>query len=111
MAYNSSFSPFGPTVLVGTSSVQVKTTNNDNPTSYRVRNLSTSAQYFKWAAPLPNDAAVTVPAIVAPADGVPSTRTIGMLPSSVETFSGLPANAWFLASAAGAFEITPGEGM
>ena len=111
MAYNSSFSPFGPTVLVGTSSVQVKSTNNDNPTSYRIRNLSTSTQYFKWAAPLPSDAAVTVPAIVLPADGIPSVNTMGMLPSSVETFSGLPANAWFLANAVGAFEITPGEGM
>ena len=73
--------------------------------------MSTSAQYFKWAAPLPSDAAVTVPAIVAPVAGTPSVNTMGMLPSSVETFSGLPANAWFLADAAGAFEITPGEGM
>lgn len=111
MAYNSSFSPFGATVLVGTSSVQVKTSNNDNPTSYRIRNLSTSAQYFRWASPLPGDAAVTVPAAAAPSAGVPSQNTIGMLPNSVETFSGLPANAWFIASAAGAFEITPGEGM
>ena len=111
MAYNSSFSPFGPTVLVGTSSVQVKTTNNDNPTSYRIRNLSTSAQYFRWAAPKPGDVAVTVPAAAAPSAGVVAPNTIGMLPNSVETFSGLPANAWFIASAAGAFEITPGEGM
>ena len=111
MAYNSSFSPFGPTVLVGTSSVQVKSSNNESPTSYRIRNLSTSAQYFRWAAPLPSDTAVTVPAIVTPVDGTPSVNTIGMLPSSVETFSGLPANAWFIANAAAAFEITAGEGM
>jgi hypothetical protein len=34
-----------------------------------------------------------------------------MLPGSVEVFSGIPANAWFLANAVGAFEITPGEGL
>jgi hypothetical protein len=34
-----------------------------------------------------------------------------MLPYSVEVFGGLPANAWFEADAAGAFEITAGEGV
>ena len=111
MAYDSAFSPMGPTVLVGTSSVQVKTTNNEGNTSYRVRNLLATQQYFSWAAPLPSDAAVTVPAIVTPVAGTPSPKTIGMFPYSVETFSGLPANAWFLANAAGAFEVTPGEGL
>lgn len=111
MAYDSPFSPMGPTSLIGTSSSQVKTTNNEGNSSYRIRNILPTQQYIKWAAPLPNDTAVTVPAIVVPAAGVPSTRTLGMLPYSVETFGGLPSNAWFLADAVGAFEVTPGEGI
>lgn len=111
MAYDSPFSPMGPTVLVGTSSVQVKTTNNEGNSSYRVRNILATQQYFRWAAPLPGDTAVTVPAIVLPSAGVVAHKTLGMLPYSVETFGGLPSNAWFLADAAGAFEVTPGEGL
>jgi hypothetical protein len=110
MAYNSPFSPFGPTYLVGTSSVQVKSSNNNNPTSYRVRNLLPSTQYFSWVAPAPGDAVQNV-TVTVPTAGVPSANTIGMLPNSVEVFGGLPANAWFEAGSAGAFEITPGEGL
>ena len=110
MAYNSAFSPFGPTYLVGTSSVQVKASNNNNPTSYRVKAMLTTTQYFTYAPPAPSDASVTCPVVSAPSAGV-SSVAIGMLPGSVEVFSGIPANAWFLANAVGAFEITPGEGL
>lgn len=112
MAYNSPFTPLGPTVLVGTSSVQVTSNRNIGPTSYRIRNLSSSAaQYIRWAAPLPSDTAVTVPAATAPTAGTPQPQTLGLAPGAVETFGGLPPNAWFIANAVGAFEVTPGEGV
>ena len=110
MAYNSPFSPFGPTYLVGTTSVQVKSTNNDQPTSYRVRNLLGTSQYFSYLPPQPGDATQSI-TVTAPVAGTPSANTIGMLPYSVEIFGGLPGNAWFEADAAAAFEITPGEGL
>jgi len=108
--YNSPFTPFGPTYLVGTSPVQVSTNNNDNPTSYRVRNTSASAQYLAWYAPSPGNPTPTI-TVAAPTAGSPKRQTLGFLPSSVEVFGGIPANAWFQADAAGAFEITPGEGL
>jgi hypothetical protein len=108
--YNSPFTPFGPTYLVGTSPVQVASTNNDNPTSYRVRNTSASAQYLAWYAPSPGNPTPTI-TVVAPTAGSPKRQTLGFLPNSVEVFGGIPANAWFQADAAGAFEVTPGEGL
>jgi len=110
MAYNSAFSPFGSTVLVGTTAVQVSISNNDQPTSYRVKNMLGTTQYFSWKAPQPGDATQTI-TVTAPVAGTPSAATIGMLPYSVEVFGGLPGNAWFKADAVGAFEITPGEGL
>ena len=110
MAYNSPFSPFGPTYLVGTSSVQVQSSNGNQPTSYRVKNMLGTTQYFSWLPPQPNNATQNV-TVTAPTAGNPSANTIGMLPYSVEIFGGLPGNAWFEADAAGAFEITPGEGL
>ena len=108
MAYNSPFTPFGPTVLVGTSEVQVNTSNNDNQTSYRVRNVSASVQYFSWA---PSTGATPSITVTAPTAGNPSYNTIGMLGNSIEVFGGLPPNAWFKADAVAAFEITAGEGL
>ena len=103
----SAFSPTGPTYLVGTSVVQVTSTGNN--TTYRVRALLTTSQYFTYAAPSgPTTPSITV---TAPTAGVPSTFTVGLLPSTVEVFGGLPPNAWFKADAAAAFEITPGEGL
>jgi len=110
MAYDSPFSPFGATYLVGTTSVQVQSSNGNQPTSYRVRNLLSTVQYFSWLPPQPNDAVQNV-TVTVPTAGNPSANTIGMLPFSVEVFGGLPANAWFEANAAGAFEITAGEGV
>jgi len=110
MAYDSPFSPFGATYLVGTTSVQVQSSNGNQPTSYRVRNLLSTVQYFSWLPPQPNDAVQNV-TVTVPTAGNPSANTIGMLPFSVEVFGGLPANAWFEANAADAFEITAGEGV
>jgi hypothetical protein len=108
--YNSPFTPFGPTYLVGTSPVQVASNNNDNPSSYRIRNTSASVQYITWAPPVPGNATPTI-TVAAPTAGVPKKATMGFLPSSVEVIGGIPANAWFQADAAGAFEVTPGEGL
>jgi hypothetical protein len=103
----SAFSPTGPAYLIGTSPVQVTSTNNC--TTYRVRALLTTAQYFTYVAPSgPTTPSITV---TAPTAGVPSTFTVGLLPSTVEVFGGLPPNAWFKADAVGAFEIIPGEGL
>jgi len=108
--YNSPFTPFGPTYLVGTSVVQVSSKNNDNPTSYRIRNTSASAQYISWIAPPPDNATPTI-TVTAPTAGNPSAATLGFLPSSVEVIGGIPPNAWFKANAVGAFEVTAGEGL
>jgi hypothetical protein len=108
--YNSPFTPFGPTYLVGTSSVQVSSKNNDNPSSYRIRNTSASVQYISWSYDAPGNPTPTI-TVTAPTAGVPSPATLGFLPSSVEVIGGIPPNAWFKADAVGAFEVTPGEGL
>ena len=108
--YDSAFTPFGPTYLVGTSEVQVSATNNERPTAYRIRNLSASQQWFTWAYDAPGSPTPSI-TVTAPTAGNPSTNTFGMAPNSVEVFGGLPKNAWFKASAAAAFEITAGEGL
>lgn len=107
---NSSFAPFGPVYLVGTSAVQVLSKNNANCTSYRVRSLLTTTQYLSWAPPGAPGSTPSI-TVTAPTAGNPSAFTIGLLPSTVEVFGGMPPNAWFKADAAGAFEIIPGEGL
>lgn len=97
------FSPSGPTVLVDNSARQIAAGNNLNVQVYRVRNLSSSVQYFT------HGAANTVTSIGAPTAGVPSTNTIGMLPNSVETFGGILPFA--IASTSTGFEFTPGAGV
>lgn len=108
---NGAFSPSGPTVLVGTTEVQVSGKDNNYPTAYRVRNLLTTTQYFSWA-PMPAITGSTPSiTVTVPSAGVPSANTIGMGGGGVEVFGTLPPNAYFKANAAGAFEITPGEGL
>lgn len=99
MPNNAAFWPLSSTVLVGVTAVQVPGSTG----TYRVRNLSASVQYFSWG-----NSSVSAPTI--PVAGTPSANTIGMLPNSVEIFS-IGANVWFIASAAAAFEFTPGEGL
>jgi len=109
MSQDSAFSVWGSTVLVGTTAVQVATSNNQGPTSYRVRCLV--AGYFSWAPVIAGTN--TVPTILAPAAptaGVPSVNTIGMSLGGVEVFM-LPPNAFFVSNNAAGFEVTPGEGI
>ena len=111
MSLRQTFAPSGPTVLVGTTAVQVPGTTSV-PGCYRVRNLSSSVAYFTMG----NSSSVTAQA--APSAGTPSPNTIGMLPNSVETFGNpfggvdvnSPVAAYFISANAAAFEVTPGEG-
>lgn len=108
---NGAFVPFGPTVLVGTSEVQVTSTRNTRPSSYRVRNLLSTPQYLSWAPAPPLGGAAPSITVTAPSAGVPSPNTLGLNGNGVEVFGGLPSNAFFKANAAACFEITPGEGL
>ena len=111
MAYNSPFSPFGPTYLVGSlAAVQVKTANNVYPSSYRIANITSSAIRVAWQPPEPGDLAVTL-SVTAPSLGSPIANTIAVPANGVAVIGGIPPNAWFLSSAATSAEITPGEGI
>lgn len=94
------FSIGGPTVVVGAAAVLLS--QNTPSSSYRVRNLSTSTQYFTVGA----TASV---ASLTPAAGTSAVNTIGMLGSSVETFASLLP--YMIASSATGFEVTPGDGV
>jgi len=111
MAYNSPFTPFGSTYLVGNAAaVQVKTSNNVYPSSYRIVNVTSSLIRVSWQPPEPNDLAVTV-TVTAPALTVPQANTLSIPANGVAVIGGIPPNAWFLSSAASSVEITPGEGL
>jgi len=109
MAYNSAFTPFGPTYLVGTSAVQIKSNNNVYPSGYRIVNLTSSLVRVGWLPQEPSDASVTPVATTPTAAGIANVLSIPA--NAVGVFSGIPPNAWFIASAATSVEITPGEGL
>lgn len=103
MAVNGAFSPSGPTLLVGSTPLEIAPANAGTNLGYRVRNLSASVQYFTHGA----NGSIT--SAGAPSANTPSANTIGMLPNSVETFANLLP--WMVASTATGFEVTPGEGV
>jgi len=109
MAYNSAFGPFGPTYLVGTSPVQVKSNNNVYPSGYRIVNLTSSLVRVGWSPQEPNDASVTPVATTPTSSGIANVLSIPA--NGVGVFSSIPPNAWFIASASNSLEITPGEGI
>jgi hypothetical protein len=109
MAYNSAFGPFGPTYLVGTSPVQIKSNNNVYPSGYRIVNLTSSLVRVGWSPQEPNDASVTPVATTPTSSGIANVLSIPA--NGVGVFSSIPPNAWFIASAATSLEITPGEGI
>jgi hypothetical protein len=109
MAYNSAFGPFGPTYLVGTSPVQVKSNNNVYPSGYRIVNLTSSLVRVGWSPQEPSDATVTPVATTPTSSGIANVLSIPA--NGVGVFSSIPPNAWFIASAATSLEITPGEGI
>lgn len=102
------FVPTGPTFLVGTTSVQVKTGDNCYAISYRIRNSANVDAYLSWAPANPKGLAVTVPSAQAPAPI--AYNTIGISSGSTEVIS-LPPNVWLIANVAGGFEVTPGYGV
>jgi hypothetical protein len=110
MAYNSPFTPFGPTYLVGTAAEQVVVSNNVNPSSYRIANITSSLIHIAWLPPEPNNAAVA-PTVTAPTTSVPQANTLAIPANGVSVIGGLPPNAWFISTAASSAEITPGEGI
>ena len=71
-------------------------------------NLTSSIVRVGWAPQEPNDATVTPVATTPTAAGISYVLSIPAL--GVAVFSGIPPNAWFIASAATSLEITPGEG-
>lgn len=96
------FQPLDPrgSQFVGNSAVQIEPLQ---PTSnvYRVVNLSTSTQCFTWGQS-------TVTSAGQPSAGVPSSRTVCMLGSTVETFTGI--GPYMIASSATGFLVTNGDG-
>ena len=103
---DATFQVWGPLNLIGTSVVQVVTTNQQQPTSYRIRCLVTG--YISWA---PSSGGVpTINTPTAPSAGTPSPNTIGMTAGGVETL-GLPPNAYFLSNNAAGFEVSAGQGL
>lgn len=105
MSNATAFSQQGSTYLVVGTAISISTTNA-GCINYRIRNLSTTTQYFTWAA-----AGATAPTSVgAPSAGTPSANTMGMVGNSVETFT-LPCNVQMIASSATGFEVTPGDGL
>jgi hypothetical protein len=107
--YNSPFSPFGPTYLVGTSAVQVKSNNNVYPSSYRIMNITSSIVRVGWAPQEPNDATVTPVATTPTSAGI--FQVLSIPANGVSVIGSIPPNAWFIASAVTSLEITPGEGI
>ncbi len=110
MSTVNAFSPKGQTFLVTTSDVQIKTQDNVNAISYRVRNLLTVTAYFGWKPADPTGATVTIGTVTTPTAGSPSQNVIGMFPQSVEVFT-LPPNVWMKSDTANAFEVIAGEGI
>jgi hypothetical protein len=103
MSVDTVFKPLGPSVLVGTTAVQIVTSANPAGVStFRVRNTQAVVAYFAYGS-------ASVAAPVAPTAGGPAYNTIGMLPGSIETFE-LPAASYFIAAAVGGFEMVPGQG-
>lgn len=96
------FAPNGPTVLVNGSATQIAPGSTMSVQGYRVRNLSSSVQYFTHGQ-------TGVTSAGAPSAGSPTVNTIGMIGNSVEVFSGLLPFA--IASTATGFEFTPGDGV
>jgi hypothetical protein len=104
MSVDTTFKPLGPTTLVVNAAVQLPNSQASGSGAYmfRVRNLAAAVQYFTWG----STSSVTS---LTPAAGAPAPNTIGMIPTSVETFE-IPGGSWVIASSATGFEFTPGIG-
>src|SRR5690242_12792085 len=102
MTNNTTFKPLAPTFVVSTAAVQ--STGADlalGVISFRVRCIAAAAAYLTWGG--------SGVASVTPAAGTPAVNTIGVAPGAV-VYLEIPAGSFFVASAATAFEVTPGQG-
>lgn len=106
MSIDTTFRPISPLTFVGATAVQIiaQGANTGAAGTFRVRNISSSVQYFTWG----STSAVT--SAGAPTAGVPSSNTVGLLPNSVESFE-IPVYSWFIASSSTGFEFTAGIGQ
>jgi len=100
------FQPKLPTILVVAAGVQVvpQGTGQGTTMSFRVFNLSATAQRFGYG----NTAARALANAVAPT-AAPGVQSITMLPNSVETFE-FSTSTFFAADNATGFEFSPGQG-
>jgi hypothetical protein len=108
MSIDTTFKPLGNTYAVDNSAaVQIPNAGMQGITTFRIRNLSTSAAvYVAWGRTAP-----AAPA--APALGAPIANAIGISPGGT-LYLEVPANSFFIASTAlagpGGVEITGGIG-
>jgi hypothetical protein len=102
LSIDTTFHPITQTVLVGATAVQVATDTQQDNTTFRV--LCVAAAQLTWG----NSASITAKG--APTAGVPVFNTLGMLTPGSVMYIEVPANSWFIASAAAAFQITGGKG-
>lgn len=102
MSIDTTFHPITQTVLVGVAAVQVAIDTQLDANTFRVKCLA--AAYLTWG----NSSAVTAKG--APAAGVPVMNTLGMATIGSVMYIEVPANSFFISSAAASFEITGGKG-
>ena len=104
MSIDTTFHPITQTILVGASAVQVAADTQLDNTTFRVRCLSATSVYLTWG----NSSGIS--ANSAPTAGTPKFNTLGMMIAGSVMYIEVPANTWFIASAAAAFEVTGGKG-
>ena len=112
MSVDTTFRPTGPTIQVGTAPVQIQVGGNQGSIgdAVYVRCLAAAASsaYFAYG---PSAASLSV-APIAPTGATAATSTpnaLGMFGQTVKIFQ-IPSNSFVVASAAAAFEMTPGVG-
>ena len=103
MSLDTTFKPFGNTVSVGGTAVQVATDNQLGITTFRVRCLVAGPAYLIWG----NKS--TIVSNNGPGAG-PVMNTLGMSVVGSVMYIEVPGNSWFISNTAGAFEITGGQG-
>lgn len=108
MSVDTVFQQKGPTVLVTNSAIQAissGTTNLVGMVTFRVVNLSASAQRLGWG----DTAAKTSSAGPSGAGVANEVNSVLIQGNSVETFE-FQSTTFFISSTASGFEMTPGQG-
>lgn len=113
MSVDTTFKPTGPTILVGVTPVQIQVGGNQGSIgdAVYVRCLAAAASsaYFFYGPSAASLASLpTVPPTGATA-ALSASNALGMFGQTVKVFA-IPSNSFVVASAAAAFEMTPGQG-